>query len=134
MRKQYLFVLIILLTVIGVYSYLSVKFIECNNIIAVSSTIMTFLGTAILGFVNVYQQDKFRQITDTKDRLNENSKKEEQRLSFLPFISSEKYLIKEFDKYIYLGNLIKINVMEGDLLSNNNEISNLDSLKRNWYI
>ncbi len=61
----------------------------CSGWFDYVGAIVTYVGTTTLGGVTIWQQKKYSDMADKKDKLQQDYIKEEHRLSFLPyFISS----------------------------------------------
>lgn len=73
--------------------------------------ILAYIGTVLLGLISVWQNEKFKKMSDRKDELREKEIKESQRLEILPYLFTDcepdniKSVKEKKQAFIYIDDL-----------------------------
>lgn len=81
--------------------------IPINDLGSFLGGLLAYLGTVLLGLISVWQNEKFKKMSDYKDELREAEIKESQRLSIQP------YLFCEYEEKIFetLSSMVKLDLI-----------------------
>lgn len=102
MKKHWLIVLILaLVAIIACAVFIPLFCCKINDISDLGSFLgglLAYLGTAMLGLVTVWQNEKFKNMSEIKDQERSEAEKEKKRLSIKPYIFSE-YIEDDYHTY-----------------------------------
>lgn len=96
-EKRIVIVLLILIPLIGIAVFiplLCIDKIQINDLGSFLGGLLAYIGTVLLGLISVWQNEKFKIMSDYKDEIRDKEIRESQRLAIQPYLFCE---YKEMD-------------------------------------